>query len=265
MECLLEAVSETLQYIGVSVRNPYGLRIDRGRNYAVVGENGCGKTVLANILARGWNIGRNRILGDKQSLRVKVVEFSDVHSLSGSRDSYYQQRFEATMNDEVPTVDQLVEGRIPDELWNDLCNRLSLREIRRKRINYLSSGELRKFLVVNMMADRPDLLILDNPYIGLDAPSRAVLDSLLGSLAKEGMAVMLFLCNPKDIPAFTDYVVPMRKLELMSVQDVAVLGVEEVRRQAEELFPQRRVGDMEAGRTESGKVIYKENMSTLSG
>lgn len=75
MECLLEAVSETLQYIGVSVRNPYGLRIDRGRTYAVVGENGCGKTVLANILARGWNIGRNRILGDKQSLRVKVVEF----------------------------------------------------------------------------------------------------------------------------------------------------------------------------------------------
>lgn len=244
MECLLEAVSETLQYIGVSVRNPYGLRIDRGRTYAVVGENGCGKTVLANILARGWNIGRNRILGDKQSLRVKVVEFSDVHSLSGSRDSYYQQRFEATMNDEVPTVDQLVEGRIPDELWNDLCDRLSLREIRRKRINYLSSGELRKFLVVNMMAGRPDLLILDNPYIGLDAPSRAVLDSLLGALAKEGMAVMLLLCNPKDIPAFTDYVVPMRKLELMPVQDVAVLGVEEVRRQAEELFPQRRVGDL---------------------
>ena len=225
MECLLEAVSETLQYIGVSVRIPYGLRIDRGRSYAVVGENGCGKTVLANILARGWNIGRNRILGDKQSLRIKVVEFSDVHSLSGSRDSYYQQRVEATMNDEVPSADQLVEGRIPDELWNALCNRLSLREIRRTRINYLSSGELRKFLVVNMMADRPDLLILDNPYIGLDAPSRAVLDSLLGSLAKEGMAVMLLLCNPKDIPAFTDYVVPMRKLELMPVQDVAVLGV----------------------------------------
>lgn len=114
----------------------------------------------------------------------------------------------------------------------------------KKRINYLSSGELRKFLVVNMMADRPDLLILDNPYIGLDAPSRAVLDSLLGALAKEGMAVMLLLCNPKDIPAFTDYVVPMRQLELLPLLDVAALGMDEVRRQAERLFPSRKVGDL---------------------
>ena len=148
------------------------------------------------------------------------------------------------MNDDIPTVDQLVKGRIPDELWDSLCERLSLREIRKKRINYLSSGELRKFLVVNMMADRPDLLILDNPYIGLDAPSRAVLDSLLGALAKEGMAVMLLLCNPKDIPAFTDYVVPMRQLELLPLLDVAALGMDEVRRQAERLFPPRKVGDL---------------------
>ena len=51
-----------------------------------------------------------------------------------------------------------------------------------KRINYLSSGELRKLLVVNALRSRPDLLVLDNPYIGLDSASRLELDAALRSL-----------------------------------------------------------------------------------
>ena len=78
-----------------------------------------------------------------------------------------------------------------------------------KRINYLSSGELRKLLVVNALRSRPDLLVLDNPYIGLDSASRLELDAALRSLPARGTSVVMLLCDPADIPAYAVAVLPM--------------------------------------------------------
>lgn len=213
-EILLTAVSERLQYMGRCVRNPYRFSIVRGHSYAVIGENGSGKTTLGKILEKGWNICTNKIEGDKNALTIRNIEFSDIHSCTGCNVAYYQQRFEATQNDEIPTVEEIIGKRIPKERWDALCDRLSLRDILHKRVNFLSSGELRKFLIINLFSETPDILIIDNPYIGLDAPSRELLNELLAQISDEGTAVVLLLCNPNDIPDFCDYVLPMKDMEV---------------------------------------------------
>ena len=171
---LLEVVSPRLQYTGVSLLTPHGFGIESGTTYVVIGENGAGKSTLGHILQRGWNIGMNQIRGDKRSLSIRSIEFSDIHSLTGCADSYYQQRFEAMMSDGIPTVEELIAGKIAAERWEELCSRLSITDILHKRVNFLSSGELRKFLIINMFTEIPDILIVDNPYIGLDAASRSL-------------------------------------------------------------------------------------------
>ena len=121
---LLEVVSPRLQYTGVTLSTPHHFAIESGTTYAVVGENGSGKTTLGNILQRGWNIGMNSIRGDKRSLHIRSIEFSDIHSLTGCADSYYQQRFESMMSDGIPTVEELIAGKIAPDRWEELCSRL---------------------------------------------------------------------------------------------------------------------------------------------
>ena len=137
---LLEVVSPRLQYTGVALNMPHHFSIESGTTYVVIGENGAGKSTLGHILQRGWNIGMNRILGDKLSLSIRSIEFSDIHSLTGCADSYYQQRFEAMMSDGIPTVEELIAGKIAPERWEELCSRLSITDILHKRVNFLSSG-----------------------------------------------------------------------------------------------------------------------------
>jgi molybdate transport system ATP-binding protein len=239
---LLSAESDVLQYAGVKLVNHHKFAIYPGFTYAVIGPNGAGKTILAKIIEKGWNIATNVIRGDKQSLKIKSIEFSDIHALTGCRDSYYQQRFEATQNESIPTVDELIAGKIPEAQWDYLCQKLSIGDIRHKRVNFLSSGELRKFLIMNLFTDVPDILIIDNPYIGLDAPSRDLLDGLLSTISSQGTAVLLLLCNPSDVPEFTDFVLPVQNLNIGAMQDVRGADKDALRTSLESLFPP--CGDM---------------------
>ena len=212
----------------VTVANPNSICLRRGDTVAVVGENGSGKTLTAKAITAKCRYS-------SEPKKVRQIEFSDIHSLTGCQESYYQQRFEASMNDEMPTVGELMEGRMPHEQWNDLCDRLSLHEIEHKRINFLSSGELRKFLIVNMMTELPDLLILDNPYIGLDAPSRLLLNDLLQQLAENGVTLMLLLCNPGDIPPFASAMLPIAD---RTIGQAVTGSVDDMQNAAKSLFPQ---------------------------
>jgi len=191
-ETLLRAVSPTLKYIGgISLQNPHQFSIIRGKTYAVVGGNGSGKTTLSHILENGWNFSTNQIIGNKSVLKIKRIEFSDIHSLTGFSGAYYQQRFESTANDDIPTVQQFINSKTDSKIWNNLCKHLNANDITNKRLNYLSSGELRKFLIINALTTIPDLLIIDNPYIGLDQKSRILLNQLLQAVSANGTAIML--------------------------------------------------------------------------
>lgn len=213
-DTLIKLESDTLRFTGVTVANPHHVALHRGVT-VLFGPNGSGKSTLARIIEQGWNFMTNRITSPSGlKPTVKAVEFSDIHTLSGAKAEYYQQRHEATMNDEVPTVAEAFGDRIRSPRWQELCERLRLSGAMEKRLNFLSSGELRKLLLVNTLLDHPDLLVLDNPYIGLDAPSRRLLDSAIADIAAEGTAVMLLVGNPGEIPDCTGEIITMSALEI---------------------------------------------------
>lgn len=200
--------SDRLGYGKVEIAVTKGYGIVKGVT-AIAGRNGSGKTTLGTILEKGRYAYGNRLNFASDNLKSKMLSFSDIHSLSGMEAQYFTQRMESTMNDMVPTVAEILGDKINSPLWHNLISTLGLRDVADKKINYLSSGELRKLIIVNALLDKPGLLILDNPYIGLDAPSRQELDNMLLNLKEEGVSVVLLVCDDSDIPGFTDAVITL--------------------------------------------------------
>lgn len=208
--------SERLGYGSVVLGNPVKAGIPAGVT-VVLGANGSGKTTLGTILEKGRYAYGNRLTFTPDKMKVKMLSFTDIHSLSGMEVQYYEQRLEATMNDMVPTVAEIMGEKVDSEAWRGLTATLGLRDVVDKRINYLSSGELRKLLLINALIDMPDLLVLDNPYIGLDAASRVEFDDTIRAIERRGVSVVMLLCDGADMPDYTGAVLTMEDCVITSV------------------------------------------------
>lgn len=218
------------------LRVPAPITIPKGVT-AVIGPNGAGKSTLADIIERGRNFRTNRVYPAVDTFTVKKVEFSDIHSLRGVSDTgYYQQRYEATMNDDVPAVREILDPSLSAARLMASCERMGLHDALDKKVNYLSSGELRKLLIAIALTSHPSLLILDNPYIGLDAASREILDRALATIAADGVNVMLILCDPRDIPVYAEAVLPVTAMTVRETVDISEENIESVRRGYKHLF-----------------------------
>ncbi|MDE6316998.1 MAG: ATP-binding cassette domain-containing protein [Muribaculaceae bacterium] len=211
---VIQIESPRLYYTGVMLVNPAPTDIVQGIN-VVIGANGAGKSTLGNILEKGWNFRTNVITSPREKPTVKKIEFSDIHSLPGLNVEYYQQRYEATMNDEVPSVAEIMGEKIGSPRWKELTQLFHLNGIEERKINFLSSGELRKLLIINALIEPADVIILDNPYIGLDATSRTILDEAIDALAGRGITTVLLVANPRDIHPHATQVIPMQNLTIL--------------------------------------------------
>ena len=98
-----------------------------------------------------------------------------------------------------------------------------LEQLLDKHIVLLSSGELRKFQLTKTLKTNPRVLMMDNPFIGLDVNARKQLAEFLDVLTKEtSVTVVLVLSKTDDIPDFITHVVPVKDMkvgEKMTLQE----------------------------------------------
>ena len=180
---------------------------------AIAGRNGSGKTLYVDQL-------RKQLASDK----VRYIAFTDSYGANVDGQYYLQLRWnQHDIDHETPTVGELLQqtyllaGEDTAErrqLRNQLYGLFHMDEFLDKYIITLSSGELRKFQLTKTMFANPKLLIMDNPFIGLDAETRDQLRDLLKVLAEErDMEIMLVMSKTDDIPTFVSEVKWMDKQE----------------------------------------------------
>ena len=173
---------------------------------AIAGRNGSGKTLYIDHL-------RKQLASDK----VRYIAFTDSYGVNVDGQYYLQLRWnQHDIDNETPTVGDLLQrayllaGEDTEERRaqrNQLYQLFHMDEFLDKYIITLSSGELRKFQLTKTLFANPQLLIMDNPFIGLDAETRDQLRDLLKLLAEErDMEIMLVMSKTDDIPSFVDEV-----------------------------------------------------------
>ena len=174
---------------------------------AIAGRNGSGKTLYVDQL-------RKQLASDK----VRYIAFTDSYGVNVDGQYYLQLRWnQHDIDHETPTVGELLQRAYlltgedtaeRRELQQHLYSLFHMDEFLDKYIITLSSGELRKFQLTKTLFSNPQLLIMDNPFIGLDAETRDQLRDLLKQLAEErDMEIMLVMSKTDDIP---DYVTDIK-------------------------------------------------------
>ena len=174
---------------------------------AIAGRNGSGKTLYVDQL-------RKQLASDK----VRYIAFTDSYGVNVDGQYYLQLRWnQHDIDHETPTVGELLQRAYlltgedtaeRRELQQHLYSLFHMDEFLDKYIITLSSGELRKFQLTKTLFSSPKLLIMDNPFIGLDAETRDQLRDLLKQLAEErDMEIMLVMSKTDDIP---DYVTDIK-------------------------------------------------------
>ncbi len=235
---------------------PVSLSVEKGRVVAICGPNGAGKSLLVGLLT-----GSLPALGDtvryslgadgagRPSERIRLVAFRDAYG--GNEPAYYQQRWNRADEQQFPTVgEELARARTlavahgeahdADEPWlHALLEQMGILAHKEKTVNLLSSGELRRMQTARTLMTHPEVLIVDNPYVGLDPEARRMFTSVLEILA-ERLTLILVVSQTADIPEFVSTVVPVdrltvgeavsldeaRKAEAEAVRLVAAEGVE---------------------------------------
>ena len=210
------------------MKEPVDFCMMPGEHIALVGPNGGGKSLLVDIITGRWPLLMNEVkyhFGDSGSGlvcdHIKYITFRDSY---GDADGtyYYQQRYHSQDREITPLVSELLP-EAKDEAFKETLFRLfGMHDLLDKYIVLLSSGELRKFQLTKALMGKPSLLILDNPFIGLDASTRSLLQDLLCKLIEEThLHVILLLSRAEEIPLFITHVVPVEGL---------VCGIKEIYR-----------------------------------
>ncbi len=224
-----------------SMAEPVDFCLDEGEHIAIIGRNGAGKSMLVDLIT-----GRHpafpdmvKYAFDEPYNNLKYISFRDTYGGDNDRTYFLQQRWnQMEIDEETPTVGskleeafQLANSSVGEDLESTTSERRAfqkhiyelfhLEDLLDKYIILLSSGELRKYKIAASLFSAPRVLIMENPFIGLDAQTRDQLKDLMTMLAKEqGLQIILVLAKTDEIPDFITHIVEVKDMKVLPKKSV---------------------------------------------
>ena len=190
---------------------PINLKLFRGENWLVYGLNGSGKSILAKTLMKSYQslcgtITHNLPGNDWNRITSNMAHLSFNSQYGGSDEGMcYQMRWnQGLLDDSLPKVkDVLSLSKLPG-----CFSHLKLENLMERYIISLSSGEFRRFQIAQMLCTGARIIIIENPYIGLDEQNRAIVAELLQELVKiSGVQLILLESRlPENLSLFSHIV-----------------------------------------------------------
>jgi len=215
----------TLAAIDVSVTYPNGLtalrdasfRLEGGTICALVGVNGSGKSTLFKALMGFVTPRRGRVEIDGRPVREAQKQ---------SWVAYVPQAEEVDWTFPVSVRDVVMMGRygymnflrLPRAAdraaVEESLRRLGMWDFRDRQIGELSGGQKKRVFVARALAQQGRVILLDEPFTGVDVKTEEALVTLLRELRDEGRLILVATHNLGSVPEFCDQVVLINRTVL---------------------------------------------------
>lgn len=191
------------------------LTIGANEHWAIVGANGSGKSSLGRLLSNGLVIESGSYCSAEKSEYVSFERVSEIQESERYHDD----------SDFIGFVDQGTQVRTfilgtdatPADQMKlvDLAGQLDFLRILDRGLKFLSTGEMRKVVICKALMQDPELLVLDEPFDGLDQKSCHVLQSLIADCAEKGIRIILLLNRFSEIVPETTHIAYVKECQII--------------------------------------------------
>lgn len=223
-EKIIEAEGLSVSMGQLHILSNLSFTIRQGQAWAVVGPSGSGKTMLGKVITHGRHITAGTLkLHFEHDARVVMVD--QQHQFKNYHHFYYQARFNSNDSENAPVVEDALMRVLQNS--RDSMNRRALcidevlklfriEYLRHTRLIKLSNGEHKRFQIAQALLQNPQVLILDDPFAGLDKDSRNILHEVVNQIIASGTTIMV-ITLPTEIP---DKITHVLELEAGTMQQV---------------------------------------------
>jgi molybdate transport system ATP-binding protein len=227
--------------------------IEKNQHWAIAGKTGSGKSTLAKAISYKAQIIQGQIVyyfddsaaqGRTYLNPKEILTFSsEIHQDFYRRyASYHQARWQSLEGEDVPVVSSLfspsslepsyAEEDVPSDVEDRVRRKrdavldlFKLTSLLGRKVHQLSHGESRKVLLARLLMYSPRLLILDDPYTGLDQNSRGLLSHAIDTLIAHGEPQILFVSSRlEDIPESIDHLLVVSDSRVSAKGDRKILS-----------------------------------------
>lgn len=195
----------TFAYTQKLVLNNVSFSLKSGDFLTIHGKNGTGKSTLIKCFLRLLKINDGMILLDDVDIN-SLRTFTNI--------GYVPQKNE--FNYEFPiTVFEILSCaylKKRDAYYTDIVNAFDLNKIYHENINNLSGGQLQRVFIARALLNKPKLIIMDEPTVGVDIDNIKTLYETLKKLKEDGITIILVSHDMDFCSDLTDYYLILNEL-----------------------------------------------------
>ena len=186
----------------------FNLKINHGEAWSVIGASGCGKTTFLYLLAGLRRLASGTILIDKMPIvrpRPRTGLVLQDHGLlpwstvdENTRLGLRIWGFYGSDGKHAP-ADKKIDKLQADQRVDYWLNKLGIQGLRDQYPARLSRGQRQRTAIARTLVMEPDLLLLDEPFSALDAPTRDELQRTIISLHKESNIALIIVTHDIEV------------------------------------------------------------------
>ncbi len=179
------------------------IEVNRGEVVGLLGPNGAGKTTTFQIITGFLKPDKGKVLLDGRDITdLPVYQRARLGIGYLSQEASIFRKL--TVEENIWAILELLGRDDKEKQTRELLTKLAITQLAKRRGDTLSGGERRRAELARALATKPNFLLLDEPFTGIDPICRQEIQNIIKVLAEENLGILVTDHNVRETLEITD-------------------------------------------------------------